>query len=68
VTTQLAFGGRGVSKADIEVLAGPDPTVGNTLSAPDAITPSKSKLHGKNGVFTYTAPANSLTVVTVSPK
>jgi alpha-L-arabinofuranosidase len=66
VSTQLSFAGSDASKAQIQVLAGPDATVGNTLSAPDAITPSSDRLHGKHGVFAYVAPANSLTVVTVT--
>jgi alpha-L-arabinofuranosidase len=68
VTAQLAFTGRTAGTAGIEVLAGPDPTVGNTLADPDAIVPSRSALQGANGVFGYQVPANSLTVVTLPGK
>ena len=68
VPTQLTFSGKTGRTALIEVLANPDDTVGNTLTAPDAITPTRSALSGTAGVFAYTAPANSLTVVTVSPR
>jgi hypothetical protein len=47
------------------VLAG-DPSAGNTLAAPDAIVPARSALRGSGGVFSYTAPASSLTVVTLA--
>ncbi|MBR7830154.1 hypothetical protein KDK95_27875 [Actinospica sp. MGRD01-02] len=67
VATQLAFTGHTGRLAKVEVLANPDDTVGNTLAAPDAITPTRSKLTGSAGVFTYTAPANSLTVLIVEP-
>ncbi len=65
VTTQLTFTGKTGTTAKIEVLANADDTVGNTLTASDAITPTRSTLTGSGGAFGYTAPANSLTVVTV---
>ena len=68
VTTQLTFTGKTAATAKLQVLANADDTVGNTLAAPDAITPTRSSLSGSGGVFSYTAPANSLTVVTVSPR
>ena len=68
VSTQLTFSGKAAKTAKIEVLANSDDTVGNTLTAPNAITPTRSTLTGTGGVFAYTAPANSLTVVTVSPR
>ena len=66
VSGQLTFAGRAAGIARAEVLAGPDPTVGNTLADPEAIVPSRSALTGANGVFYYSIPANSLTVVTVT--
>lgn len=66
--TQLTFTGKTGANASIQVLANADDSVGNTLTAPDAITPTRSSLSGSGGVFSYTAPANSLTVVTVSPR
>ena len=65
VATQLTFTGKTGTTAKIEVLANADDTVGNTLTAPDAITPTRSTLTGSGGTFPYTAPANSLTIVTV---
>lgn len=65
VSTQLTFTGKTGTVAKVEVLANDDASVGNTLTAPDAITPAQSTLTGSGGVFGYTAPANSLTVVTV---
>ena len=65
VTTQLTFTGQTGTTAKIEVLANADDTVGNTLTIPDAITPTRSTLTGSGGTFPYTAPANSLTIVTV---
>ena len=67
-STRLTFTGRTGATANLQVLAGADDSVGNTLAAPDAITPSRSSLSGSGGVFDYTAPAHSLTVVTVSPR
>jgi hypothetical protein len=52
VTTQLTFTAKTGTTAKVEVLANADDTVGNTLT-------------GSGGVFPYTAPANSLTVITV---
>lgn len=66
VGTQLAFTGRTGGSAQIEVLAGGDPTAGNTLADPDAFVPSRNPLRGSGGVFAYPAPANSVTVVTLS--
>jgi alpha-N-arabinofuranosidase len=66
VPGQLAFGGYHASVASIEVLSDPDPQAGNTLADPDAVVPSRGTLRGSNGVFSYQAPANSLTVVTVA--
>jgi alpha-L-arabinofuranosidase len=68
VSTQLTFTGRTGATADLQVLANADDTIGNTLAAPDAITPTRSSIRGSAGVFAYTAPAHSLTVVTVSPR
>jgi alpha-L-arabinofuranosidase len=65
VTTQLTFTAKTGNTAKIEVLANPDASVGNTLTSPDAITPTRSTLAGSAGVFAYIAPANSLTVLTV---
>ena len=65
VTAQLSFTGATAGTARIEVLTGPDPTAGNTLTEPDAIVPASSVLRGSNGVFGYQVPANSLTVVTL---
>lgn len=64
--TRLRFDGRDASTAKIDVLAGPDPEAGNTLANPNNIVPHKSVLHGSGGVFTYEAPANSLTVITLT--
>jgi alpha-L-arabinofuranosidase len=68
VSTQLTFTGKTGTTAKVEVLANADASVGNTLTAPDAITPTVSSVTGSRGVFDYTAPANSLTVVTVDPR
>jgi alpha-L-arabinofuranosidase len=68
VTAQLAFTSRSAAAAGIEVLTGPDPAAGNTLTEPDAIVPSRSLLQGSNGVFSYQVPASSVTVVTLSGK
>ena len=64
VPVQITVAGRHAGTAATEVLAG-DPATGNTLSAPAAITPARSGLRGSGGIFGYTAPASSLTVVTV---
>jgi alpha-L-arabinofuranosidase len=66
VPVQLTFSGRVRSTAAIEVLSDPDPNAGNTLADPDAVVPARGTLRGSDGSFNYTAPANSLTVVTVS--
>jgi alpha-L-arabinofuranosidase len=66
VGTQLTFSGRKGAAAQIEVLEGDDPTVGNTLADPDALVPSRTSLRGAGGVFDYRAPANSVTVVTLN--
>ena len=68
VAAQLAFTGATAAAARIEVLTGPDPAAGNTLTEPDAIVPSRSALHGSNGVFAYQVPATSVTVVTLAGK
>jgi hypothetical protein len=47
------------------VLTG-DPTAGNTLAQPTAITSTRFVLRGTGGLFEYQAPGSSLTVVTVS--
>jgi hypothetical protein len=49
-----------------EVLANPDPSVGNTLTAPSVATPVRSLIYGTKGSFPYTAPAYSLCVITLS--
>jgi alpha-L-arabinofuranosidase len=66
VATRLTFTGRRATTAAVQVLTGPDPSAGNTLAEPDAITPSRSTLHGSNGTFTYPAPPNSVTVITLT--
>lgn len=63
---RLAFEGRGFTTARAEVLSGSDPGAGNTLEEPDNIVPRASVLHGSDGVFDYEAPANSLTVLTLT--
>jgi hypothetical protein len=50
------------------VLSDADPTVGNTLADPAAVTPGRATLSGSDDVFSYQAPANSLTVVTLISK
>jgi alpha-L-arabinofuranosidase len=64
----LRFAGRTDATAKIEVLSDPDASAGNTLTSPDRVVPRTSTLTGAGGVFTYTAPANSLTVVTLPPQ
>lgn len=64
MTVQLAFSGAVASAASVQVLTG-DPAAGNTLADPNAIVPARSVLRGSGGVFTYQAPASSVTVVTV---
>jgi alpha-L-arabinofuranosidase len=68
VACQLTFTGSDASLARIEVLSNADPTVGNTLADPTAVTPSRATLSGASGVFSYPAPANSLTVVTLTTR
>lgn len=68
VSTQLTFTSQTGTTASLQVLANADDSVGNTLAGPDAITPNRSSLSGSGGVFDYTAPAHSLTVMTVSPR
>ncbi|NUR59080.1 MAG: alpha-L-arabinofuranosidase [Catenulispora sp.] len=68
VSTRLTFTGRTGATASVQVLANADDSVGNTLAAPNAITPSRSSISGSGGMFDYTAPAHSLTVITVSPR
>ncbi len=68
VACDLTFGGSEASAARIEVLSDPDPQAGNTLADPAAVTPSRGTLAGSNGVFSYQAPANSLTVVTLATR
>ena len=65
VACQLTFSGSGAPLAHLEVLSDPDPTAGNTLADPAAVTPGRAALPGSDGVFSYSAPANSLTVVTL---
>ncbi len=65
MTVQLAFSGSKAAAASVQVLTG-DPSAGNTLAAPDAIVPTRSVLRGAGGVFSYQAPASSVTVVTVA--
>ena len=62
----LSFTGSSASRAAVQMLGNPDPTVGNTLAAPTAVTPVRSLLYGTGGSFSYTAPAYSLSVITVS--
>jgi alpha-L-arabinofuranosidase len=68
VACQLTFSGSEASQAGIEVLSDADPTVGDTLADPAAVTPSRATLSGSDGEFSYQAPANSLTVVTLITK
>jgi len=65
----LRFAGRNDATARIEVLSDPDAGAGagDTLADPDRVVPRTSTLTGAAGVFNYTAPANSLTVVTLPP-
>ena len=65
VATQLTSTGRRSPNAQVEVLAGADPTAGDTLAEPDAIVPGRTTLRGHGGAFAYQAPANSVTVVTL---
>jgi alpha-L-arabinofuranosidase len=68
VSTRLTFTGTTGTTANLQVLANADDSVGNTLAAPGAVTPTRSSLSGSGGVFDYPAPAHSLTVVTVWPR
>jgi alpha-L-arabinofuranosidase len=61
----LTFTGSAVSRAVVEMLGNPNPNLGNTLSAPDTVVPARSVISGTTGSFNYTAPANSLSVITV---
>ncbi|MGE5132636.1 MAG: LamG-like jellyroll fold domain-containing protein [Gemmatimonadota bacterium] len=65
VPTQLTFAGRSTPVASLQVLSDPDPQAGNTLANPTAVVPARGTLRGSKGVFSYQAPANSLTVVTL---
>ena len=67
VPVRLAFADRKAPVASAEVLSDPDPQAGNTLADPSAVVPVRGTLRGSGGVFSYQAPANSLTVVTLGP-
>jgi alpha-L-arabinofuranosidase len=67
VPVTLTFTGRNAREALVETLSDPDASAGNTLEQPDRITPQRSTIHGSGGTFSYTAPANSLTVITLVP-
>ena len=66
VPVTLTFAGSPESRAVAEVLANPDPSVGNTLTGPSVVTPVRSLIYGTKGSFPYTAPAYSLSVITLS--
>jgi alpha-L-arabinofuranosidase len=66
VSVTLTFAGSPESRAVAEVLGNPDPSVGNTLTAPSAVIPVRSFIYGTTGSFPYTAPAYSLSVITLS--
>jgi alpha-L-arabinofuranosidase len=59
----IAFTGSAAKRARVVMLNNPDPTVGNTLTAPDAVTPARSLIYGTTGSFPLTAPAYSLSVI-----
>jgi alpha-L-arabinofuranosidase len=65
VAVTLTFGGSSASRATAEVLGNPAPSVGNTLTDPNAVVPVRSVISGTTGSFSYTAPAYSLSVITV---
>jgi alpha-L-arabinofuranosidase len=65
VTVSLTFAGSSSSRATVETLGNPDPSVGNTLAAPSAVTPVRSSINGTGGSFSYSAPAYSLSVISV---
>jgi alpha-L-arabinofuranosidase len=64
MTVQLTFSGSTAPIASVQVLTG-DPSAGNTLADPNAIVPARSVLRGSGGVFSYQAPASSVSVVTL---
>jgi alpha-L-arabinofuranosidase len=63
----LTFTGRNAPAVQLETLSDPDASAGNTLDEPGRITPQRSSIQVSGGTFAYTAPANSLTVVTLVP-
>jgi alpha-L-arabinofuranosidase len=63
VTTTLAFTGSAAKRARVVMLNNPDPTVGNTLTDPNAVTPARSLIYGTTGSFPFTALAYSLSVI-----
>jgi alpha-L-arabinofuranosidase len=65
VPVTLAFTGSAAKRAHVVMLNNPDPTAGNTLTAPDAVTPARSVIYGTTGSIPFTAPAYSLSVITV---
>jgi alpha-L-arabinofuranosidase len=65
VAVSLAFAGSSATRAAVEVLGNPDPSVGNTLAAPSAVTPVRSFIYETGGAFSLTAPANSLSVIEI---
>lgn len=66
VAVGLSFTGSSARRAQVQTLGNPDPSVGNTLADPTAVTPVKSQIYGTTGTFSYTAPAYSLSVITVT--
>ncbi len=66
--TTLTFTGTNLSTAKLEVLSDPDPNAGDSLADQYHVVPKTSTLTGTNGVFSYTAPSNSLTVITLTPE
>jgi alpha-L-arabinofuranosidase len=65
VQVSLVFAGSAASRASVETLGNPDPTVGNTLATPDAVSPVRSFISVTGGAFSLNAPAYSLSVVNV---
>src|SRR5436309_923053 len=48
--------------------AAPDARAGSPPADPDRVVPRTTTLTGADGVFNFTAPANSLTVITLPPQ
>ena len=54
-------------KATVVTLAHPDPTAENAVDAPTKIVPIESTVDNASPEFTYTLPANSVTVLRLTP-